>query len=122
MNFTMKIKDHVEIIGDAAYIDLKNGNIAEVTIKTRGTQDNYPGLLVAIKNKTRGEVSRAFYYFEDHLIRGNPTNPKSHAATKLLKLHIWEDCGKIDWYGIYPKDSNAMSKPIQAFIDLYKGE
>jgi hypothetical protein len=95
---------------------MRNGNIAEVTLKSSSTHKKYNGLRVHIVNKNDGSITCNDFKFDDYL---GQTADRFHPNARLVKeMHIWENDG-IAWYILKPKSVKPINTAIMDFIEIY---
>jgi hypothetical protein len=129
MKVTSKIEVLKEILGsntryfgNKAVFAMTNGNIAEITLGNENYVDHYYGLIVAIKNKIDGEVTRNYFRFDDYLKDIDSSHPNS---SRVSRLYIWASTmpkhKEFDWYILRPKGENAQPivDAIFEFIEMY---
>ena len=87
---------------------------------TTGVHDHYNALRLKIINRTDGEVDAETFKFSD-ILGGNPAYQSNPFAKDI---HIWEDGGKVEWYGYHPSSAayQKIADTVNDYISMYQEE
>lgn len=106
-------------VGRACYVRLSDTNRAKIQFVAGIVANQYNALQVTILNLSEGQVDVLLLRFADLLGVKHTSNPNFRNG---INPHIWDDCGKVDWYVYYPnqRDYEALSNAVSSYLDVFK--
>jgi len=104
--------------GRACYGDIGGDNRVKLQFVTTDIANHYAVLKATILNRKDGEVDNLLFRFADLWGKKKVNNPNFKDG---LTPHIWDDCGKIDWYVYRPTNSDIkrLADDVSAYVGVF---
>ena len=106
-------------VGRACYVSLSDSNRAKIQFITGRISNQYDALLVTILNRNEGAVDKLQLKLADLLGEKKVSNPNFR---KGISPHIWDDCGRAQWYVYTPngEDYRRMSEAVHSYLEVFQ--
>lgn len=106
-------------VGRTCYVRLGGLNRAKLDFFTGIEADKYIALRMKILNRREGPVDTLLLYFCDLMGKKMTATPDSG---KKVYPYIWDDSGKVDWYGYHPTwlDYKNLSNAVSDYLELFQ--
>ena len=90
--------------------------LAKIGFTTTGFSNQYDAMKVSIINKNTGPVDKRIFRFADII-----GQQQLHGS--LIAPHMWEDCGKAEWYlPISISDKALISDTVQDYVEMFQDQ
>ena len=86
---------------------------------TSDYEDHYDALKITILNRTNGPVDTLVLKLSD-VWGKKPVNDPNFCDG--VTPHLWDDCGKVEWYGYQPTaaDYQVMRQAVGEYLDVFR--
>lgn len=94
-------------VGRACLGRIDENITAKVEFVTLGVADQYTALRASVINRNEGKIDSVTIRLKEVMAAPNP--------------HIWDDYGKIEWYGCKPTaaDYKNLSESVESYLEAF---
>ncbi len=94
-------------VGRACLGRIDENITAKIEFTTLVFSDQYTALRASVINRNEGKIDSVTIWLKDVMAAPNP--------------HIWDDYGKIEWYGYKPTaaDYKNLSESVDSYLDAF---
>lgn len=94
-------------VGRACLGRIDENITAKIEFVTLGVADQYTALRASVINRNEGKIDSVTIRLKDVMAAPNP--------------HIWDDYGKIEWYGYKPtaEDYKNLSESVDSYLEAF---
>lgn len=108
-----KICDPCDTLSDKRYVGraclgrIDENITAKVEFVTLGVADQYTALRASVINRNEGKIDSVTIRLKEVMAASNP--------------YIWDDYGKIGWYGYKPTDADYknLSESVESYLEAF---
>lgn len=106
-------------VGRACYVRLSEMNRAKIEFITSIVANQYHALRLTILNRSEGQVDILLLKLSDILGKKQTNNPNFRDG---VSPHIWDDCGKAEWYVSHPnsRDYQQLTDAVSAYLEVFQ--
>lgn len=117
-----KIVKRCENIHHPKYVDrtcifrLSDVITVKMSLRSLGIANQYDALHIRIMNRHEGEIDNQIIRFAD--LWGKATMRSSGSP---ISPHIWDDCGRVHWYGFTPNEMqyDLLSRSVDEYLECF---
>ena len=106
-------------VGRACYVRLSEMNRAKIEFITSIVANQYHALRLTILNRSEGQVDILLLKLSDILGKKQTNNPNFRDG---VSPHIWDDCGKAEWYVYHPnsQDYRQLTEAVSDYLEVFQ--
>lgn len=114
------IIDDPKFVGRACLGSLDGDLRVRAEFITMGIAEHYSALRLTVLNRKEGVVDKSVLRFED--ILGKKAVPGNPNFRNGVSPHIWDNCGKAEWYAYRPTpaDFEALRQAADDYLDVFR--
>lgn len=94
-------------VGRACLGRIDENITAKIEFTTLGVADQYTALRASVINRSEGKIDSVTVRLKEVMAAPNP--------------YIWDDCGKLEWYGCKPTaaDYRSLSESVDSYLEAF---
>ena len=107
---------HPKFVGRECIARLSEDITVKLSFRSLGIANQYDTLHIRIMNRHEGEIDNQIIRFAD--LWGKVT---MRSSGSLICPHIWDDCGRVHWYGFTPNEMqyDLLSHSVDEYLECF---